>query len=1604
MPANTEQGTMTYDRWSSRITEEHVKTSGFRREDLAELAYIYFRRMDDRYGRRIAEPRAVDVVAELAGFFRERAPGEIKVRLIPAKDLAEDAAEGAVALETVMADQRFIVDTIKLCIADFHLREQASVNILVPVRRDAAGKALSVQRVEAPDHPYDSLTRFLVSGLADAAQQERLVAEVQARLRIAHGSVRDYLRFKRTMRDLANAWDFLAHSGHKQGPHDAELAEGKQVLDWILDDHFLYMDVRSLGLEENRLVFRKGECLGSCFDGITENDPFLGEARAFLTAPPRGNPVFQLRKSQVESRMHRAGLLEMVMLRRFDDQGRPDGGFLLFGLFTRKAQAALRAEVPFLKRRLARLMEQDEIRPESYLYKARMYAFNAIPLEYLFEARDEELSRVIHRSLDAEFRMEAAAHLDLMPDRASAYALIAVPREAYSEALVERVKGRLADTLGAGYVEVQSEAAKGQVVPLSLYLERCSRIRSAVREELEQEVIHLCTPWRQRFRKALTEGAGKQSKRLYAQYAEAFPEAYQQATSVEDAIADVKHLEKFRATSQIQFDILGANGATTEARLRLYRPGQLLLSDILPILHNVGFRVLDQAPTEVRLADGTTLRIDTFRLKTDKASGEAEYVESRDRLVAGLTAVFDGKMRSDPLNRLMLKPGLGWEDVDLLRAYVRYSMQIGPFFATSVVERVLFHHASLTGALVEYFHTRFHPRLGAADSDERKTRVEIARRAIVDGLRAIQDASEDRVFRVLLNLIDATVRTNAFRTDRKFHYISFKIDCAKLDKCPEPRPLYEISVYHAEMEGCHLRGGKVARGGIRWSDRPDDFRTEIFGLMRTQQVKNVLIVPVGAKGGFVVRGVPKAGQDRKAYGDAMYEVLIRGMLDVTDNRVEGKEVRPVGVVCHDAFDPYLVVAADKGTAHLSDTANRLSAEYHHWLDDAFASGGSAGYDHKVEGITAKGAWACARHNFGKLGIDPEKDVIRVVGIGDLSGDVFGNGMLRSRTMKVVGAFNHMHVFLDPDPDPEASFRERDRMFKLPRSSWTDYDAKVISKGGGIFLRSEKAIKLTPEVQALLGTGAAELAGDEVIRALLTLDVDLLYNGGIGTYVKASTEDHREVGDKTNDAVRVDAKDVRARVVGEGGNLGLTQRARIEYALKGGLVNSDAVDNSGGVDLSDHEVNLKILFTPLVAEKKLTIGDRNKLMREICPEVCQKVVEDNEAHALLLTLDEVRSQSDPYLFLRTVEFLAEKGVMDAAREDLPTLADLQERGLTKGLTRPELGKLMAFAKMWVFGELVKMDVKRFPRQEHLLGSYFPKQVFEGHRDAIGRHMLLRELLATVWTNHLTMFTGATMFPDLASDCERGVADVATAYAAVDGWLGAIDLRGRILACDAPAPARYRAVVMLEDGIKVAASWLLHFLVGEALQERVGDAQDFTKTGAPFRASMEVVKRLLPSIGVFAKRRVDANEAVLVKAGVPSDLAHEVAWASQYSKAFPVTELAMRTKRPVEDVARSYLYVGQHTGLADLLIRMSMQASTDRWEAQALRSLRASLRRTMLLLTEKSVLAGPEVTLARDTAFAHCAADVHRLHANPNDPVPVSMLVVIGERLHKAVMRL
>ncbi len=1590
------------------VSEDMAREADMPFAALKEFARAYFRRVDERYKRRLSVPQVILRLVSLATFAAQRRADETKVRVFAPAEKGLDPSDDVVVLETCMSDQRFIVDTLRLCASELGLKEVASVNIIVNVRRDAEGKVLSVSKTEAPDHVIESVTHFVLLGAKNPEVCDKLFAEVTTRLSSAALAVGDYQRVRRMLKDFANSYEYLAQvAGFKLASPD-DLREATQLLQWLVEDHFLFMaGVSMRSGQGGPLQVEPTESLGTWFRFASEGDPHLAAANRMFTAEGTAMPVIRAHKSAHDSRMHRSGKIDVFYLRRFDDTGAPDGGVLIYGLFTRRAFVTLFNTVPYLRRRLQRMLEVDEIRPASHLYKGTINAFNALPINYLFEAGETDLHVLVKKCLDAESSGETATHIDLDPERHTAYAFVILDKESFTETILEGARDLLLQELKAQDCQYQVNMGLGDMASMHFYVTGCQVADESYEKPLHERIMVLCTPWRERLRQALRGKFDEDTaKRLHSTYMDAFPEKYHVAMEPEHAVADVEHLDALTTTGQIQFDILPGerDQARDEVRLRLYRTSNLYLSDILPILDHFGFRVLDQDPIQVKLPDRTALQIDTFRLRVDRTAGEADYVENKERLVNGLRAVFEKRMVSDPLNRLMVRPGLTWEDVDVLRAYLGYSMQLGPFFAADVVHRVLYAHPILTGALADYYQARFNPHFGAADDSTRGIRREAARRAVTESLTRITDATEDRVFRIFLNLIDATVRTNLFRTDRRGHYISFKFDCSLLEKCPEPRPLYEIYVHHAEMEGVHLRGGRVARGGLRWSDRLEDYRTEIFGLMRTQMVKNVLIVPVGAKGGFVVKGKPKAGQDRKAYGDAMYEILIRGLLDLTDNRVEAQEVRPKNVIAYDEFDPYLVVAADKGTAHLSDTANRISAEYGHWLGDAFASGGSDGYDHKVEGITARGAWACVRHHFLSIGVDPDKDVIRVVGIGDMAGDVFGNGMLRSRTIKLVGAFNHMHVFLDPDPDTEKSYLERERMFRLPRSSWADYRKEAISKGGGVWLRTEKSIALPPALRELLGTDRTECSGEEVIRMLLIADVDLLYNGGIGTYIKATDEDNREVGDKANDAVRVSARDVRARVIGEGGNLGMTQKARIEYCLKGGRCNTDAIDNSGGVDLSDHEVNLKILFTPEVAAGRMSLPARNKLLRDICPVVDEMVVADNDAHALMLTLDEIRSRRDPYSFVRAVEFLSERRIMHPKIEGLPKISDLQARTLAKGFMRPELSKITAFSKMFVFNDLVKIDAERIPRREHLLQHYFPEIVLEKFRAGIDRHMLRREILATVWNNHMHTYVGGTFFPEMLRDTERGVADVALAYSAVDGWLDAFSLRKRLLALGGVSvTAQYEGLVTLEEGLREASAWLLHFLPGDQLHQKIGDGQNLFDQGEPYREAWSAVVATLPNSAPYAQKRVEKDMSALLGVSLPQEIAREIALSCQWAKVFPVHELARKCGSSVADVAHTYLACGQQTGLNGVIFRIGRQPSTDPWEAQALRSLRQALLRTLYSLAERCLEQGLESTMKREPAFQAVGEDIARLQAT-DAPMPISVLVVLAERLHKALVRL
>ncbi len=902
---------------------------------------------------------------------------------------------------------------------------------------------------------------------------------------------------------------------------------------------------------------------------------------------------------------------------------------------------------------------------------------------------------------------------------------------------------------------------------------------------------------------------------LLRRYGDAFPAAYREDVDPRSAVGDVQRMESLIAGSA-GTDLQSVVTRPVDAprgfvRMRLFRIGEpMALSDVVPLLEHLGVRVVDERPYEVHPTDAPPLWIYDIGLSSSDLGGldgdaaRADFCEAFGRL-------WRGEAESDGFNRLVLRAGLASRKVAVLRAYAKYLRQIGSTFSQSYIEDTLAGNAHIAAMLLQLFEARFDPDRTAVRTEEEEELVT----SITAALHDVASLDEDRILSSLLNLVLATLRTSWYQRDAAGGpkpYMSFKLDPARVPDLPLPRPLYEVWVYSPRCEGVHLRGGRIARGGIRWSDRREDFRTEVLGLMKAQMVKNAVIVPVGAKGGFVVKK-PPATPDRDALQaevEACYQILIRGMLDLTDNIVGTTVVPPTRVVRYDDDDPYLVVAADKGTATFSDLANSIAGEYGFWLGDAFASGGSDGYDHKEMGITARGAWESVRRHFLGLGINPDKDPFTVVGIGDMSGDVFGNGMLQSHAMELVGAFDHRHVFIDPTPDPAASFVERKRLFDLPRSSWDDYDRSLISAGGGVWPRAAKSIPLSPQARELLCTDAEALTPAEVISALLKAPVDLLFNGGIGTYVKASSETHSEVGDRANDGLRVDGVDLRCRAVVEGGNLGLTQRGRVEYALAGGLVNTDAIDNSAGVDTSDHEVNIKILLDGAVAAGDLTVKQRNALLDEMADEVAHLVLRNNYEQNRALANARAQTVSMIDVHARYISSLEREDLIDRTLEFLPTDRQLAERQASGvGLTTPEFAVLLAYTKTTNVREILASDLPDDPFVADEIARYFPTPLRERFRGEMERHRLRRDIVAMRIVNSTVNKAGISFDFRMTEETGASVVDSTRAHIAARAIFAMQDLWTPIEALDgAVAPdVQLRMMLALRHTVERGALWLL-----------------------------------------------------------------------------------------------------------------------------------------------------------------------------------------------------
>ncbi|WP_025270638.1 NAD-glutamate dehydrogenase [Hippea sp. KM1] len=1233
----------------------------------------------------------------------------------------------------------FIVDSITSIINNLNeFFIDFSIQPIFVIERDNKGK---LTRIESPHESGNKelYLLFLLDAISDI-QKDKLKADIINSIEESRLAVSDFKNMEKRVKDIARK---LNDPIYLKKISEKDTEDIKEFLMWLLDENFIFLGIRTykLDYEDDDIFIQmdKQSCLGILRK--TERSMFKDRIsikelpESALDTVKAGN-VLVIDKTNSKSNVYDTRRMDYIAISEFDKDLRVIKRHIILGLFTSKALKEQASNIPFLKSKLDRILFEENVVEDSFEYKHMIDIFNTLPKDDLFISSTDNLKILLEELLTCETE-ERIKILTRQANLVHGVYLIAVlPVKFYSQKNIEKFTEFLSDTLKTEDIEYKIITQSPRIIRIHYYLifdkYRKPKIDLEMVEERLKEIV---SSWKDNFKAALTDrfGSGKASY-FINRYLNSFDDEYISKTSPDEAIFDIEHFEKLLSSQEVESDIY------TQAEsifFNIYSLNKLPLYEILPKLNNMGLNVLYEDFVSVNI-DKKTLYIQRFSIDPAKLN-----LSDREKLFSTINqnfkAIWRGIVEDDGLNELTTKAVMNYTYIDVLRTLSNYLMQINFQIKKASIIGVLVKYPHLASMLIEYFEVKFSPELSNKEDLER------VYNATKDKLEQINDIHEYRIMHSLFNIIESTVRTNFYKKGKKYHYISLKIDSSKILTMPLPRPMFEVYVHSAFMEGCHLRGGKVARGGIRWSDRKDDFRLEILGLMKTQMVKNAVIVPVGSKGGFIVKATAKDRDEWIELGKKAYRTLMRGMLDLTDNIDENNnEIRPKDVVCYDDFDPYLVVAADKGTATFSDIANEISEkEYNFWLKDAFASGGKHGYDHKKIGITARGAWQCVERHFREMGKNVFRDTFTVVGIGDMSGDVFGNGMLYTDKIILKGAFNHIEIFIDPNPDPEASYKERKRLFEKGLT-WKHYDKKVLSKGGFVVDRNAKSIKLTKEAKEFLQTDKNEVSGEELIRLILQADVDLLWNGGIGTYVKATDETNEDVGDRLNDAVRINASQLRAKIVGEGGNLGLTQRARIEYALLGGRLNTDALDNSAGVDMSDHEVNLKILLSQLMKDGVLKgLEDRNRMLEDLTEEVTQRVLTHNYMQSFAVSLDELRSKQEPDIFFELNNFLKNKGVLHKEDYPFPDRKELSLR-VSKGIgyTRPELSVMLALNKMFIYDELLKSRVFSEDTIDQYAIMYFPPTIRAKYKDYIIKHRLKNEIAFTFMVNLIINNNGAT----------------------------------------------------------------------------------------------------------------------------------------------------------------------------------------------------------------------------------------------------------------------
>jgi glutamate dehydrogenase len=1482
------------------------------------------------------------------------------------------------AVEIVTDDMPFLVDSINMLLSRQGYGLHLVVHPVLEVRRDGSGDLVSV-RPGGPSVEGWTAESFIHVEI-DRQTEPELLAELQAELGRVLADVRaafeDWRPMQQTARDLVDRF-----ADEPMPVPSAERDEAQALLRWMADDHFTFLGYRDYDLleEDGQDLLRAvpGTGLGILRDAGTPASRSFAKLSPEVRAKARDSSLLHLTKANAYATVHRPTHLDYVGVKRFDAAGRVTGERRFLGLWSAAAYNMRLEEIPVLRRKLQAVLERAGFPADSHDGKDLLQTLETYPRDELFQISVEDLTATAIGILDLQERRRVRIFV-----RRDAYGrffscLVFVPRERHTTEVRLRMQDILMRAFGGTAVEWSSRLSESLLARLHflVYTDPGSVPTYEV-GEIEAQLGDAARSWTDDLQTALCEQVGEEhGLALFRRYRDAFPAAYREDFLARTAVTDLERLEELAGETDLRMSLYRPlEESTGMLRFKLYRCGDpISLSDVLPMLQNMGVRVVDERPYHVERPGEPMAWIYDFGLR-HVLGDDIDQGQVRVLFQEAFARIWRGEVENDGLNRLVTAAALSWREVNILRAYSRYLRQTGARYSLAYMEESLCANTSVARLVVELFLARFDPlRRG-----DRVTSADRLVQQAEEALDAVASLDQDRILRSFLQVVRATLRTNYFQCSADGapkSYLSVKLDPAQVPDLPLPRPMFEIFVYSPRMEGVHLRSGRVARGGIRWSDRREDFRTEVLGLMKAQTVKNVVIVPVGSKGGFVVKQ-PPAGADRDmlmAEVVECYRTLIRGLLDLTDNLVGPTVVPPTDTVRYDPDDAYLVVAADKGTATFSDEANAIAQSYGFWLGDAFASGGSSGYDHKKMGITARGAWESVTRHFRELGIDVMTTNFTVVGIGDMSGDVFGNGMLLSRHIRLLAAFDHRHIMLDPDPDPEASFAERERLFALPRSSWADYDRAVLSPGGAVIPRTAKSVKLSPQVRVMLGVEATALAPNELIRAILQAPADLLWNGGIGTYVKASTETHLQVGDRTNDGVRVNGSQLRARVVGEGGNLGCTQLGRVEFARAGGRINTDAIDNSAGVDCSDHEVNIKILLDAVVADGDMTTKQRDSLLRAMTDEVAALVLRDNYSQTLALSNSRAQAPVLLHAHARAVDALERAGKLDRALEFLPNAdAVTERRAAGEGLTAPELAVLLAYIKITVAEALLDSNVPEDPYLSKELERYFPTPLRDRYARQMHDHRLRREIIVTSITNRLVNRAGISFIVRIQEGTGAPVPRIARAHTAAQEIFDLHRLWERIEELDNKVPAAVQTTMLLTSRrlVERATRWLLRNRRPPLV---------ITDTLSFFAGPVATLFDLLPTLVVGADRAaLEATRDSLVNGGVPVDLATWVA-SLEAAVAFPdIVDCAAATGAPVEQVAAVYFLLADRLQLDWLRERIASLRRDERWLSLARAALRDDLSASHRTLTAAVLVAGaaeatPEQQLAAWLAANHSAVE-------------------------------